>query len=158
MKNRLWSIIFLLIVWCGLNNSVKPAGIAFGLVIATFVSFIVLPKKIKFHVRLIKIIIPVIYIISELIKASVQVAKYVIMPSKQTKSDIIKVPIVCNHPVQITLLANCISLTPGTLVVDLEKDNSILVVHIMFAENKKQVLEFIKLYLEPMIMDVIKND
>ncbi len=65
----------------------------------------------------------------ELLQANVLVAIEVVTPRHRMRPGIVAVPTRCSSMLETTLLANLISLTPGTLTLDLSEDHSILYVH-----------------------------
>ena len=68
------------------------------------------------------------YIWAEM-KAHADVAARIINPSLPLKPAIVKVPSKLESDVGLTTLANSITMTPGTLSVDVDEDNSDLYVH-----------------------------
>lgn len=65
----------------------------------------------------------------ELVASSASVAWEVVTPVHRSRSGVIAVPIASRTPFEITWLANLISLTPGTLTVDVDLDHHLLFVH-----------------------------
>jgi multicomponent Na+:H+ antiporter subunit E len=68
----------------------------------------------------------------DLVVSSVQVARAVISPRDVTRPRLVTVPLRVTTDVEITLVANFISLTPGTLSVDVSPDRGTLLVHDIF--------------------------
>lgn len=71
----------------------------------------------------------------QLILASLRVAFDIITPRHHMKAAIIAIPLDAKTPLEITLFGNLISLTPGTLTIDISPDNRILYVHVMYFED-----------------------
>lgn len=69
----------------------------------------------------------------DLLTSSVQVALAVLLPGERTKPRLVSVPLKARSDLEITLVANFISLTPGTLSVDVNEDRDTLLVHDLFA-------------------------
>jgi multicomponent Na+:H+ antiporter subunit E len=65
----------------------------------------------------------------ELVVSAVQVTRSVLQPTLQINPAIIEYPLDVQSPREITVLANLISLTPGTLSLDVSPDRSCLYVH-----------------------------
>ena len=97
-----------------------------------------------------------VYTLWHLIRSSLEVAQDILTPNKKSQPKIIELTYHCKHPVQISLLVNLISLTPGTLVVDIDEKNQRLIIHVMFAQNEEQFISFILKSLEPKIQKVIE--
>jgi multicomponent Na+:H+ antiporter subunit E len=148
--------VFLGFMWMLLTVSFEPVaflkGYLFGLlIIFAFRRF--------FHSRfyLLKVIavINLIYIfIRELILSNIAVVKTVLKPKLDMKPGIFAFPTVLEKGWEITTLANLITLTPGTLVIDLSPDNKILYVHAMDITDAKESIDSIKNTFEKAIMEV----
>ncbi len=69
----------------------------------------------------------------DLVASSVQVAIAVLSPTDRTRPRLVTVPLNASSGLEITMVANFISLTPGTLSVDVSDDRSTLLVHDLFA-------------------------
>jgi len=65
----------------------------------------------------------------EIIKANLEVAYLVIHPMLPIKPGIVKIKTKLNKDSAITVLSNSITLTPGTLTVDVNKDKQELYIH-----------------------------
>lgn len=75
-------------------------------------------------------------------------------PNAGMSGDIVRFPLDVRSDMQITLLANLICLTPGTLVLDVEDDRSALLVHIMFADDSDEIGRDLKTGLETRIREI----
>ena len=78
-----------------------------------------------------------VYFIRILIKANLQIAYEIITPSNGQTPRIIRYDVSGLTDVQITTLANAITLTPGTLVIDISKDKRYLYIHCMYARDRE---------------------
>ena len=77
------------------------------------------------------------YFIYILTKANWGVAKEVLSPDATRVPRIVRYGVDGLTEVQITTLANAITLTPGTLVIDVSPDRRFLYVHCMFAADRE---------------------
>jgi multicomponent Na+:H+ antiporter subunit E len=80
------------------------------------------------------------YFIRILIKANFQIAREVVTPRHHMKPRILRYDVSGMTEAQLTVLANTISLTPGTLVVDVSQDKQNLYVHFMYAEDRDEAI------------------
>lgn len=76
------------------------------------------------------------YFVRILIKANLQVAREIITPGYGMTPRFIRYDVQGLTPLQVTSLANSITLTPGTLSVDISDDERCLYVHCMYAEDR----------------------
>jgi multicomponent Na+:H+ antiporter subunit E len=92
----------------------------------------------------------------EIIKANIMVAKIVLQPKINIKPGIIAVPIDSKTDIGITAIANTITLTPGTLTIDVSEDKSILYVHAIDATDPEGVAKSISEDLEKYTMEAFE--
>jgi len=76
------------------------------------------------------------YFLKILIESNFVVAKQVLTPGLDISPRIIKYSVEGMTPIQITVLANTITLTPGTLSADICDEGHYLYIHAMFAEDR----------------------
>ena len=81
-----------------------------------------------------------VYFLGILVRANLQIAWEILTPGFNQTPRILRYPVVHLNASQITVLANAITLTPGTLVVDVAADGSVLYVHCMYAENREDAI------------------
>ncbi|MEM9242488.1 MAG: Na+/H+ antiporter subunit E [Pseudomonadota bacterium] len=151
-----WKLIFLVLIWCGFSNNFGLANIGLG-VIVSLVCVSILPSKQHdrpYKFKLLPLISLLGIIAVELIESSLLVAWDVITPKHLSEPKFILIDLACRNDVERTLLANIVSLTPGTLSVDLTDDKSKLKVHVMFAQQQQTVIAFIKQKIEPRVMRI----
>ena len=136
MKSRIILFILAYLVWCFLNWVPEWQHLTAGIFVALFVSymtgdlFIRRPHVLKHPQRYWYFIfwyIPVF--LWECIKANVDVAYRVLHPRLPINPGIVKVKTKLKTDTALTFLANSITLTPGTLSVDIDRDKGILYVH-----------------------------
>ena len=97
------------------------------------------------------------WFIRELVVANVRMARYTISPLRTMRSGIVAVPI--EHDLtdlEITTLANLVSLTPGTLTLDVSSDRRVLFVHAMDASNPDEVRREVKQGFERRVRGLLR--
>jgi multicomponent Na+:H+ antiporter subunit E len=70
----------------------------------------------------------------ELLRSSWRVARVVLSPRLDLSPGMVELPLEARTELEITIVANLISLTPGTLSVDLSPDGGTLYVHALFVD------------------------
>lgn len=103
-----------------------------------------------------KVISFIFYFIYELIVANLKVAKDILTPTHLMKPAIIAYDLEAKTDLEITLLANLITLTPGTLSLDVSKDKKTLYVHAMYVESAEETKNEIRLGLERKLLEVLR--
>lgn len=112
--------------------------------------------KTRYFQRLPKVMRLIGYFIRELFVSNLRVLWDVITPRHLSRPGIIGVPLDAKTDLEIMLVANLISLTPGTLSIDISEDKSILYVHVMFLEDIEKTRHAIKDGLERRLLEVIR--
>ena len=97
-----------------------------------------------------------ILFLKELVLSAVRVARLVLTPSMRIRPGFIAFPLTTNRPVEITLLANMITLTPGTLSVDVSDDGKTLYVHAIDVPDKDVLVTDIAQGFERKIMEALR--
>ena len=157
MKTRLLMILFLTLIWCGFSNDFHITNIFLGFLVSLLINFLITKERLNFEISLYHLIVLCLYTIWELLKSSVQVSWDILTPSDKSQPKLIKVALYEHHPIAISMLMNLISLTPGTLAIDIENENEALIVHIMFSQNEEYIASFINVQLVKKIMKVIQH-
>lgn len=158
MRSKFLSNILLTLVWVALTGSFALLNFLFGFVLS-FLILWVISKGVgesKYFKILPKIISFVFFFLYELFKANLQVAFDVITPKFYMKPGIVKVPLDAKTDIEITLLANLISLTPGTLSLDVSNDRKVLYVHAMYVSNKEKFIMGIKKGFEKRLLEILR--
>jgi multicomponent Na+:H+ antiporter subunit E len=73
----------------------------------------------------------------ECIKANIDVAYRVVHPDLPIKPGIVKIKTNLKSDVALTFLANSITLTPGTMCVDIDKEKGILYIHWIYVRDDR---------------------
>lgn len=96
------------------------------------------------------------FFLHELITANIQIARIVLAYRPALRPSIVAVPLEAHTDVEITLIANLISLTPGTLSLELSPDRRLLYVHGMDVEDSQEFVDKIKSGLEARALEVAR--
>jgi multicomponent Na+:H+ antiporter subunit E len=94
--------------------------------------------------------------IYELVLSAWRVAVMVLSPRMDLKPGIIAYPLKVDRDFEITILANLITLTPGTLSVDVSDDRRILYVHAIDASDPEATKRDIAEGFERKIMEAFR--
>lgn len=98
----------------------------------------------------------VLLMLWEIVLSSLRVAQAVLSPRLPIKPGIIAYPLEVKSDLEITLLANLITLTPGTLSLDVSSDRKVLYVHGMFVDDPHKVIESTHESLEKAVLEVTR--
>ncbi|MCV6597823.1 MAG: Na+/H+ antiporter subunit E [Mangrovicoccus sp.] len=97
------------------------------------------------------------FFLYDLVISSIDVVWDVITPWDLSKPSIVKMPLDAKTDAEILLVTNLISLTPGTLSIDVTEDRKYLLVHAMFAEDEDALIHRLKSGMERMVLEVFET-
>jgi multicomponent Na+:H+ antiporter subunit E len=143
-------------IWMFLQNSGEFLTFFIGYLIGLFILFgfrRFFPQR--FYIKsFIAIINLLLLFLKELVLSNLAVIKIVLKPKLEMQPGIFALPIEVKKDWEITVLANLITLTPGTLVVDVAEDNSVLFVHAVDLPDVTDAIRGIKDSFERAILEV----
>jgi len=118
-------ILWLTLVWALLWGDLGLASLLSGLGVALFVVLVARPTGVR-GIQLTSFnpvwaVVFVVYFLVQLVKSSVEVAWEVITPGSNVNRAIISVPLHITTDGLTTVVGNAITLTPGTLTVDVRR-------------------------------------
>jgi multicomponent Na+:H+ antiporter subunit E len=151
--------IMLALIWALLSGVFQPGNLLVGFVLGYFILFaarrVMGPSD--YFVRVPRAIAFIFYFIKEMIWANLRVAADVVTPQHYMRPRIIGLPLTAHTHAEITLLANLISLTPGTLSLDVSSDRRMLFIHAMYAEDPEKLKHDIKTGLERRLLELMRG-
>lgn len=98
----------------------------------------------------------ILLFLRELVLSALKVAWLVVQPQIKIRPAIVAYPLTVTTDAQITLLANMITLTPGTLSIDVSEDRKTLYVHAIDMETKEAMVGNIAAGFETAILRVLR--
>jgi multicomponent Na+:H+ antiporter subunit E len=110
----------------------------------------------KYFKRLPRILGLLGYFLKELLRSNLLVLWDVLTPTHISQPGIVALPLTAKSDLEIFLVANLISLTPGTLSLDISPDRRYLYVHVMFLDNVAAIRTHLKEGIERRILEVLR--
>ncbi|MEX2514218.1 MAG: Na+/H+ antiporter subunit E [Cyclobacteriaceae bacterium] len=158
IRTRFLTNLFLSFIWLALTGNFNFENFVFGFLLGFILMWLIATnrREDKYYYRAPKLIFFIFYFIYELIKANLQVAYEVVTPNLHMKPGIIQIPLTAKTNLEITLLANLISLTPGTLSLDVSNDREVLYVHAMYVSDKNKFIQSIKNGFEKKLLEILR--
>jgi len=129
--SRYVNAIFLAVVWAALTGSFTLLNFSFGLILGWLALYLVREEldARRGRYRVVRIALLAGLFVRELVLSGWRVARLVTSRDMNLKPGIFAYPLSVDRDFEITLLANMITLTPGTLSVDVSEDRRTLYVH-----------------------------
>ncbi|NKQ41078.1 MAG: Na+/H+ antiporter subunit E [Sulfurovum sp.] len=151
--------LFLWILWLMLNNSTAAGDIIFSLILAIVIPIFTSPyweEKIVLHKPLLfaKFFCIVMW---DILVSNIVVAKLILDKNDKLHPGFVAIDLDIKHPFGISILANTISLTPGTVSCDLTVDRKQLIVHFLDLKDPESAAQEIKNRYEKPLMEVYES-
>ncbi len=124
MRLLFWTI-FLFLIWMGLTMSLSTQELTTGFVVSFIIALIYVksyPSSERFRFRPIAYIVYLIVFIKNLVLSNWDVAKRVIDPKLPINPGIVAIKTNLKEDYKKLMLANSITLTPGTITMDVRDD------------------------------------
>ena len=157
IRQLLYSLL-MAVVWCLFFESFKFNTFVLGFCISLCIIFFLRRTYIEpyYMQRVVRIIRFGLSFLKELSLANLAVIRIVYKPGLKNwlKPGFIEYPLTVNTDFTITLLANSITLTPGTLSVDVSPDKKFLYIHFLHIDDPAKARKSIKNGLERPILQI----
>lgn len=125
--------VLLALAWVAVTGILSALNLAFGFVLGALALSLIREQvgSVGYLSRLRRIASLIVLFLRELVLSAFRVAKLVLAPDMDVAPGIFAYPLKVRRDQEIALLANMITLTPGTLSVDVSEDRRTLYVHAM---------------------------
>ncbi|NLG74111.1 MAG: Na+/H+ antiporter subunit E [Chloroflexi bacterium] len=157
MKGFLWNIL-LALAWVAATAEFSFRNLATGFVLGFIILY--LTRRVigfpNYFVKIPQVISLLLYFLKELLTSNLRVAFDVLTPGYHMRPGIIAIPLDAKTDVEITLLANMITFTPGSVSLDVSNDRKVLYVYVMYIDDVEEARRRIKEGLERRILAVLR--
>ncbi|MFD1927558.1 Na+/H+ antiporter subunit E [Sporosarcina siberiensis] len=147
---------FIALVWMFMSSSLNAATFVIGYIIG-FVLIFMMRRFFKnklYTVRLWAAFKLTLIFFRELTLSNISVLLLVIKPKLNIKPMIFAMPTELEHDWEITLLSSLITLTPGTIVINVSDDQNTLYIHAIHVDDVDEAIDSIKNSFEKAIKEV----
>lgn len=151
--------ILLALAWSLLTGVFTPLNLLLGFVLSFIVLTLVGPAlgmQMAYLEKVRRIPGFMLFFLKELTLANLRVTRQAMGPRLTARPGIVAIPLDAAKGVEITLLANMITLTPGTLSVDVSDDRKTLYVHAIDVDEAKSFRKSIKETLEKPLLEILR--
>ena len=143
------TVVILAIVWAAVTGALTLPNLVLGAAVAAL-TLILLRDRFRSRGgfgRALRMISLALFFLREVLLSAISVAGWVLRPNaaKRMAPAIVAFPLTVTRDLEITLLANLITLTPGTLSIDVSSDRTVLYVQALDCRDpdslKRQIAE-----------------
>jgi len=157
VKNFLMNLL-LSFTWVALTGSLSYTNFLFGFILGFCILWIMYRNEEdrRYFFRVPKTVGFIFLMLYQMIRSNLQVAFDVITPKYFFQPGIVKFPMRARTDLEINLLSTVISLTPGTLIIDVSEDKTILYIHVMYLKDKEQFVHQIRNGIEKKLLEILR--
>jgi multicomponent Na+:H+ antiporter subunit E len=160
MKSLFILNLILAVAWAGLAADFSFTGLATGLIVGFAALWVASPlfenRGGGYFMRVWRWLKLIVLFHYELVVSSIGVAWDVLTPRHRARPGIVSVPLRAKGEAEVLLVTNLISLTPGTLSLDVTEDCNTLYVHAMFADDPDAIRASIANGMERWVMEAME--
>ncbi|WP_404375341.1 Na+/H+ antiporter subunit E [Vreelandella aquamarina] len=146
MTGAIWNL-FLGLAWVLLSGDFSGLNLLVGMVFG-YIALVLIEPQVDglkgYPARVPRIIGFIGFFIKELVRANLRVAFDIVTPPWHMQPGVIALPLSARTEMEITMVANLISLTPGTLSLDVSDDRKVLYIHAMFLDDEEELRRNLK--------------
>lgn len=156
---RLFLINALLAVaWAAVTGFFSVINLAFGFILGGCVLYLIREQvgSAGYFSRAGRVASLFIRFLYELVMSAIRVAILILTPNMNVKPGIFAYRLQVDRDFEITLLANMITMTPGTLSVDVSEDKKFLYVHAIDCSDPDEIRQDIANGFERKIMEAFR--
>lgn len=156
--NLLVTNLLLAIAWMAVNADFSLTGFVVGFVLSHIILWMARPlyPGQRYFRSLWGGLAFLLWFLKEVWVSSVRVAKGVLGIGPKPTPAVVAIPLEAETDLEITLLACCITLTPGTLSLDVSPDRKTLYIHSMFTEDIEALRREVKETMERRILEFLR--
>jgi multicomponent Na+:H+ antiporter subunit E len=158
MARQLLLNLLLAFIWMFLHNSWDPASFLIGYLLGLAMLYLLrrfLPNTFYFS-KVLATVSLVLLFLKELLLSGISVIKLLLNPKMEFRPGIFAFHTQLKSNIEITLLANLITLTPGTLTIEVSTEGNVLYIHAMDISDVEEVSDQIRNTFEKAIMEVTR--
>lgn len=150
--------ILLALVWTAMSGVNTLSNFALGFVVGYLILFMQqeVAGSSSYYRKVNQFLSFLAYFLKEMMVASLRVTFDTITLESRSRPAIIALPVDAETDLELMILSNVISLTPGSLTIDISDDRKTLYIHAMFAEDPDKLRAEIKEGLEKRLLEVMR--
>jgi multicomponent K+:H+ antiporter subunit E len=153
--------LLLVVCWLWLNNTLEPGHVLLGTVLGVAIPYVTRrfwpePLVVRRPLRVVEYAAVVLY---DVVVANLQVTVIILGPMSRLRPAFVRVPLELRTDFAVTVLASTVTLTPGTVSVEVEDDGTgrrRLVVHALRCLDPDDMVRTIKERYERRLKEILE--
>lgn len=137
-----WLLVLWLLLWDDLSVANVLSGLAIGVAVLTLAR---LPPVRRLDDESVAVVHPirtigfVLYVLYKLVEANLLLAWEILTPTNKINTGVIAVPLRTESQTAMTVIANMITLTPGTMTIEVLGTPPVVYVHVLHLDDIERV-------------------
>lgn len=150
--------ILLAVAWASVSGSFTLVNLLFGFLLGGLTLLLIRDQagRPTYFRRAVLVAQLLLIFLWELVKSSVRVAVIVLSRERDLTPAIVAYPLTVDRDFEITMLANLITLTPGTLSLDVSEDCRTLYIHCIDVPDTEAAIRDIRDAFERRILETFR--
>ncbi|MGI5222679.1 Na+/H+ antiporter subunit E [Nocardia sp. CA-290969] len=137
-------LLWLALVWVALWGQISVANVLAGLAVgAVIMVTLPLPRiPVQGQLRILPLLKLLAYFAYYAIESSLQLAWFALRPGPAPESGVLRVQFAFRSDLVLVLCTNLLNLIPGTMVLEIDREQCVVYVHVIDVSSEKAVASF----------------
>ncbi|MBQ0132564.1 MAG: Na+/H+ antiporter subunit E [Comamonas sp.] len=151
--------VALFVMWLLLNHTVSPGHMVLGAIFGVLIPIVTrglrpLPVKVRHPWTILKLAARVVHDTSV---SNFQVVRFLMFPSlRKHRAEFVYIPLDLRDPNGLAVLAMITCITPGTAWAEISRDRSMLLMHVLEADDHQRIIDHVKNSYERPLMEIFE--
>lgn len=157
MPSFFWNVI-LALAWASMVGGVTLTNLLLGYLLGLGALYVTRPrdKPDRYFRRVVPMLRFGVGLFLDVIVSTGKVALDAITPKVRSRPGVVAYPLDARTDTEIMLFATFVSYTPGTLVLDVSEDRTLMYIHGMFVEDRDRFCAHLKDSLERPLLEALR--
>jgi multicomponent Na+:H+ antiporter subunit E len=156
MTTLLWNLAIAL-AWLPMTGRFTFSNLLLGFAVG-YVVLLFSPgaRRTSYFRRVFSLFRFALFFLREMLLSALRIAWDVLTPEHHMRPAVLGVPLEARTDAEIALLANLVTLTPGTLSLDVSEDRRTLYIHAMYVDDPDRVRRHVKDEFERRLLELLR--
>lgn len=152
-----WNLL-LALGWAAFSGDFTLVNVSIGFVVGYGILYLAqrITGRSRYTTKVPEVIGFIVYYVWLFILANLRIAYDIITPNYRIRPGVLAIPLEAKTDLEIVALANLLTLTPGTLSLDVSTDRRFLYIHALYIDEIEKVRRDIKQGLERRLLEVMR--
>lgn len=151
--------VALFALWLLLNHSASLGHMLLGALLGWVIPLLTrglrpLPVRVRRPSTILRLALRVVH---DSTVSNWNVVRFLLLPSQRRHSaDFVHIPLQLRDPNGLAVLAMIVCITPGTAWAEISRDRSMLMLHVLEADDPERITDYVKTHYERPLMEIFE--